>query len=575
MDSIHTRRLSSRYNRTASRFVAEAESRGAAIADLPGIKLPWFQVRNADGASGIDQDEPGTASVFIFDEIGGSAGVDANELVRDLEAITAPEIKVRINSPGGSMFDSIAISNALRHHSSRVTTYVDGIAASGASIIAVAGDEVVMMPGSQMMIHDAGMMQDGNAEDMRAASVFLDRQSDVVAGVYQVKGGGDAADWRELMQAETWMFAREAVTLGLADRVFDKKTDPAVPAEDLLTRSFDMSQFRYAGRPAAPDPTRGRQPRETRQARTQPTTTTPRAPAPTTREAAAQARRTAFESGVPTADPATGAQARQVRGQVAGTGDARIGLRFPTRLTSKTEARNGKTLYHLTGIASVFDRTYPMWDIHGEYDEVVTRGAADKTLASDPDVSFLVNHKGVTMARTLTKARRQAGNSEATLILRADGEGLHTEAWVNPDRSDVQILISAVDDGLVDEMSFAFMIPEGGGVWSSDFTRFEIRQIDIDRGDVSAVNYGANPYTSIAARTSEIMGHLEHLPVGARRAAMASLERSLTDRHARRAAADDLDHDTSVLSAPTLTSRPTVPKGQGRSLSVIESLLDD
>ena len=191
-------------------------------SELRNIKLPWYVINNADGdpnQGNVPEDE---AEVLIYDEIGGSLGVNANDFITELGAITAPNIRLRINSPGGSLFDSIAIHNALVQHPSFVTVYVDSLAASGASIVAMSGDRVVMMPGSQMMIHDALGMEMGNAADMRAMSTFLDRQSDNIADIYAGRAGGDPADWRERMLAETWMFAREAVELGLADEVYVK-----------------------------------------------------------------------------------------------------------------------------------------------------------------------------------------------------------------------------------------------------------------------------------------------------------------------------------------------------------------
>ncbi len=209
MTSIHLRRLDSRVTHTAARIVEHATREQIAIPDLAGVRLPWYAIRNADGE---DTDGPGAsdtpdvATVLVFDEIGGSLGVNAKDFVTELDAITAPTIHVRINSRGGALFDAVAIHNSLRHHPSRVVTFVDALAASAASIVAMGGDEVVMMPGSQMMIHDASALEDGNAADHGAMATFLDRQSDNIADIYQRKGGGEAEAWRLLMLAETWMF---------------------------------------------------------------------------------------------------------------------------------------------------------------------------------------------------------------------------------------------------------------------------------------------------------------------------------------------------------------------------------
>jgi ATP-dependent protease ClpP protease subunit len=208
------------------------------------LRLPWYQINTVSDAGESDDNVDGintnvtddeTTEILIYDEIGGSFGVSALEFVEELQNITTPKIDVRINSPGGNLFDSIAIYNALVHHTAYVTTYVDAIAASGASIVAMAGDKCVMMIGSQMMIHDASGNLIGNAQEMRDMAIFLDKQSMNVASIYANKADGTPAEWRERMIAETWMFASEALELGLADEVYvQPKRDapaPGVPSE--------------------------------------------------------------------------------------------------------------------------------------------------------------------------------------------------------------------------------------------------------------------------------------------------------------------------------------------------------
>ena len=155
---------------------------------------------------------------------------------------------------------------------------------------------------------------------------------------------------------------------------------------------------------------------------------------------------------------------------------------------------NGKDFYEVEGYATVYDRAYQMFDRAGPYMENVNSRALDMSLAQNPDVAFLVNHKGVTMART-----RVGGGKTPSMTLMSDSTGLHVRALLNLGRSDVQDLAHAIDDGCVDEMSFAFMIEKSA--WDEDFENFTILQADINRGDVSAVNYGANPFTSISARS--------------------------------------------------------------------------
>lgn len=223
--------------------------------------LPWYTIRN--------EAETDTAEVFVYDEIGGSFGVSADEFVKDLSEIDAKNIDVRINSPGGSLFDGIAIRNALEKHPAYVRSWIDGVAASAASIVAMGGNEVIMMPGSQLMIHDALGVEVGNAREMAAMSAFLDRQSDNIADLYAAKAGGTREEWRSKMLAETWYFPNEALDAKLADKVYVRpKSDEAEEEEEteedttvdvaaLMNTHHDLSQYRYkyAGRNEAPAPT--------------------------------------------------------------------------------------------------------------------------------------------------------------------------------------------------------------------------------------------------------------------------------------------------------------------------------
>lgn len=182
----------------------------------------WFDIKNADGAAGD------TAVVRIYDYI-DPWGVSAEGFAAELDTITASKIEVQINSPGGSVWDGIAIFNSLRAHPAHITTRVDGMAASAASVIVQAGDHRVMMHAGQMMIHDAWGMFVGSADEMRTFADVLDQQSSIIAGIYAQRAGGDrtADTFRELMLAETWLTDQGAVDLGLADEVLT----PA-PAKD-------------------------------------------------------------------------------------------------------------------------------------------------------------------------------------------------------------------------------------------------------------------------------------------------------------------------------------------------------
>lgn len=155
----------------------------------------------------------------IYDDIAYGA-VTAAWVADQLENLsTAAHIDIRINSQGGSVFDGIAIHNAIARHPAETTVYVDGIAGSAASFIALAGDEIVINRYAKMMIHDASGIAIGNAADMSGAMVLLDTLSQTMAQMYADRAGGTAAQWRKAMQAETWYDADAAVAAGLADRI--------------------------------------------------------------------------------------------------------------------------------------------------------------------------------------------------------------------------------------------------------------------------------------------------------------------------------------------------------------------
>lgn len=143
----------------------------------------------------------------------------ADDILKAISDSTASTIDVVINSPGGDAFDGIALYNALSAHPAQVTVDVQGLAASAASIVAMAGDKRIMRPGATMMIHDALTFAAGNAADLRKVAESLDTISDGIAGIYAATAGGPVETWRQAMRDETWLTADEAVTAGLASLV--------------------------------------------------------------------------------------------------------------------------------------------------------------------------------------------------------------------------------------------------------------------------------------------------------------------------------------------------------------------
>jgi ATP-dependent Clp endopeptidase proteolytic subunit ClpP len=175
--------------------------------------------------------------VLIYDEI-GAYGVTAKGFLAEFGALPDDAaIDLRLNSPGGSVFDAVAIYNALKRHAGEITVWVDGIAASAASYIAMAGDTIVMPENAFLMIHDPSGLVMGTAEDMRSTAEALDKVKGSLIQGYAAKSGKPDDEIANLMAAETWLDAKDALALGFIDRM-------AEPVK--LAASFDVSRFRNA-----------------------------------------------------------------------------------------------------------------------------------------------------------------------------------------------------------------------------------------------------------------------------------------------------------------------------------------
>jgi ATP-dependent protease ClpP protease subunit len=182
---------------------------------------------------------PSEVDVMITGEIGWD--IDDGMFARALAApdvVNASVLHVSLNSVGGDVFDGIGIYNRLVGHGAEVIVTVTGIAASIASVIAMAGDTVIMGRGSQMMIHDAHAIQVGNAADMLKMAEILDRASNNIATFYADRAGGTPESWRAIMQEERWYLAQEAVDAGLADEVaaVPERTQAAATAITLAAK---------------------------------------------------------------------------------------------------------------------------------------------------------------------------------------------------------------------------------------------------------------------------------------------------------------------------------------------------
>jgi ATP-dependent protease ClpP protease subunit len=184
------------------------------VAVVNGQPRQWYRI----DASADDQT---VADVYVYDDIGESfwsEGVTAKAFIDDLNALpkSVQTIRLHINSPGGDVFDAIAIANALRQHQASVTAMIEGLCASAATIVAAAGDTVQVADNAIVMVHDPLTLAYGNASDLRDVADVLDRVRDAIVATYQWHSPLDAEQLRALMAATTWMNADEAIANGFA-----------------------------------------------------------------------------------------------------------------------------------------------------------------------------------------------------------------------------------------------------------------------------------------------------------------------------------------------------------------------
>lgn len=225
--------------------------------------LPQAHVLDGGGwwRTAVNKANPKSGEVHVYAAIGVDffgEGVDANALISEIENMDVTELAVRINSPGGSAWDGLNIANAIMRHKANTTTYVDGLAASAASMIAVAGDKVVVSKYGQVMLHNARAMVMGTAKDMRDAAASLEKLNQGIANLYADRAGGDVTEWARAMAKETWYSGDEAVAAGLAHEVDQSGArDVAESAVASAIALAPANAFMYAGRPAAPPPVAG------------------------------------------------------------------------------------------------------------------------------------------------------------------------------------------------------------------------------------------------------------------------------------------------------------------------------
>lgn len=224
---------------------------GAPSWDAPSTVLSAW----AERPMAAEADEPATIS--IYDVIGmdwwTGEGVTAKRVAAALRSIGEGPVTVNVNSPGGDMFEGLAIYNLLREHPGEVRVKVMGVAASAASVIAMAGDRIEMGLGSFLMIHDAWGMVVGNRHDMTTAAATFAEFDGAMAEIYAARTGLDAAEVAGLMDAESWINAGTAVEKGFADGTFagpDPVDEDRPAARARAARRLDAALAR-GGMPAA------------------------------------------------------------------------------------------------------------------------------------------------------------------------------------------------------------------------------------------------------------------------------------------------------------------------------------
>lgn len=167
--------------------------------------------------------EGDTAEIFLYDAIGDWYGIGAEQVAQALRDLQGRDVALRINSPGGDVFDGRAMATAISQHKGKVTAYIDGLAASAATYVALAADEVEIASGAFFMIHNAWTLSMGNADELRETAGLLDKVDDSIVADYIRKTSQADEQVRAWMKAETWFSAEEAIEHGFVDRLSQSK----------------------------------------------------------------------------------------------------------------------------------------------------------------------------------------------------------------------------------------------------------------------------------------------------------------------------------------------------------------
>lgn len=179
-----------------------------------------------------------SATLYIFDNIGSSYWeINANDIEEELKNANNKPLNIHINSNGGEVFEGFTIYNLIKGYSGQTTVYVDGLAASIASVIALAGDKVIMNKASMLMIHNASGGCYGNAEEMKKVVEALEKINSVIKDIYVAKTGLSVEKLTELMDNETFMTPSECLEYGFCDEVIDE--EPTSQSQKITTESME------------------------------------------------------------------------------------------------------------------------------------------------------------------------------------------------------------------------------------------------------------------------------------------------------------------------------------------------
>ncbi|HVL72225.1 MAG TPA: head maturation protease, ClpP-related, partial [Beijerinckiaceae bacterium] len=223
-----------------------------------GAGKSWFRVNWSAGSA--------EATVSIDGEI-GFWGITSADFVRELSKVDAKTIRVNINSPGGSIADGVAIYAALAGHKAKIIVNIVSLAASIASVIAMAGDEINIGASAAIMVHPPWSFVIGGAKDMRAEADILDLFQEAIIDIYEARTGRPRAEIEEMVANETWLRGEEAVSSGFADAVVENKQKPKanLPGEfyaavfkhlpeDVRAALAEMGEDAGSGDPEPPAP---------------------------------------------------------------------------------------------------------------------------------------------------------------------------------------------------------------------------------------------------------------------------------------------------------------------------------